>query len=142
VRGGACSTSAIRIEFVTIVSPSTARSACASANVVVPADSPTAVPGETSSTAARAIASFSGCWRDDFASNPGSSVLADLVRVAPPCTLSSKPCCASASRSRRIVMSDTPSICANSMTRTAPRRWISSTIRACLSAASIASPSW
>jgi hypothetical protein len=59
VRGFACGTSAIRIEFVTIVTPSTAHSAWANAHVVVPADSPTAVPGETSS----AIASVSDCWQ-------------------------------------------------------------------------------
>ena len=55
----------------------------------------------------RAIASFSGGWRCDLASKPGSSALALAGAVAPPCTFSTSPASASASRSRRIVISDT-----------------------------------
>ena len=66
----------------------------------------------------------------DLASNPGSCVLASTTGTAPPCTFSSTPCRASASRSRRTVMSETLSLRVSSLTRTPPRRRTSSRIRA------------
>ncbi len=105
------------------------RSSRANVHVVVPADTPTAMPGSTSRTAAVAMASFSAFSRLDFAAKPGSSVLRPPGRTAPPCTFWSWPCCASTSRSRRTVMSDTPSRSTSALTRTAPERRISSRIR-------------
>ena len=75
---------ATRTELVTIVSPDTSSSCWARANVVVPADRAIAVPGVTSSAAARAMASFCGFSRTDLASNPGSSVERPTTDVAPP----------------------------------------------------------
>src|SRR5207244_1612473 len=88
--------------------------------------------------AALAISSFSSSCRCDFASKPGASVLGRPRTVAPPCTLSTSPEEASTSRSRRIVMSETASSSVSSLTRTAPRRRISSTISCWRCPASIA----
>ncbi len=99
---------ATRTELVTIVRPATSSNCPARAKVVVPADSAIAVPGFTRSAAARAIASFCGLASTDLASKPGSWLLGAPGSTAPPCTFSIRPAWASASRSRRIVMSDTP----------------------------------
>ena len=64
-------TSATRIELVTTVSPGTSARRWASAYVVVPAETPMAMPGSTSAAAASAIASFSACWSEDLAAKPG-----------------------------------------------------------------------
>src|SRR6266496_3683364 len=111
----------------------------AKACVVVPALIAIAVPGCTNSTARRAIASLAGRSWLDLASKPGSSVLPRRGRVAPPWTLETSPRLASASRSRRMVMSETPSSSVRSLTRTPPLRWSSSRIRSCRWAGSISS---
>src|SRR6266508_3176260 len=87
----------------------------------------------------RAIASLAGRSWLDLASKPGSSVLPRRGRVAPPWTLETSPRLASASRSRRMVMSETPSSSVRSLTRTPPLRWSSSRIRSCRWAGSISS---
>ena len=93
------------------------RGTLARCHVVVPAVSPIAVPGRTRAAAAAAIACFSAVCSDDLARNPGSSVVAGRspASVAPPCTLVSRPCWVRASRSRRIVMSLTPSSVVSSL---------------------------
>src|SRR6266487_854619 len=111
----------------------------AKACVVVPALIAIAVPGCTNSAARRAIASLAGRSWLDLASKPGSSVLPRRGRVAPPWTLETSPRLASASRSRRMVMSETPSSSVRSLTRTPPLRWSSSRIRSCRWAGSISS---
>ena len=59
--------------------------------MVVPADSPTALPGRTSSAATPAMASFSARSRADLASKPGSSVLVASGGVAPAVHLVEQP---------------------------------------------------
>ncbi len=83
--------SATGIELVTTVSADTPTRCAASAAVVVPAESATAMPGSTRLAARSAIAAFSARWRIDLASKPGSSVEPGLATVAPPCTLSTSP---------------------------------------------------
>src|SRR5690606_8427605 len=119
-RGLRWKTSATGIELVITVSSGTPMRWCASCHVVVPADRATAVPGRTSWAARRAITSFSCCCLADLAVKPGSSVEPGPIAVAPPCTFSSSPRSASTSRSRRMVMSETPSSRTRSATRTAP----------------------
>ena len=75
----------------------------------MPADSATEAPGSTSAAAARAIAAFGRVCSADLATKPGSSALRPEIDVAPPCTRSTSPRRASASMSRRTVMSETPS---------------------------------
>ena len=99
---------ATRTELVTIVSLGISRRCRASSKVVVPADSAIAVPGLTSAAAARAMASFSGRSSTDLASNPGSWLLGAPGSTAPPCTFSISPARARTSRSRRMVISETP----------------------------------
>lgn len=123
-------TSATRTELVTTVSGPIVTRCWASAKVVVPPESAIALPGVTSAAAARAISSLAESSRVDFASKPGSWVRASSTGTAPPCTFSIAPTLASASRSRRIVMSDTFSRRVNSLTRTPPRRRTSSRISA------------
>ena len=113
------STSATRSELVTTVSRGIPSSAAATACVVVPAESATDAPGSSSCTAAAAIACFAAVCRCDLAANPGSSTLLPAA-VAPPCTRVTSPRSASASMSRRIVMSETPSRSTSSDTRTPP----------------------
>ena len=67
------STSATRTELVTTVRPGTSASRWASAYVVVPAETATAIPGSARPTAASAMASFSLCWSADLAAKPGSN---------------------------------------------------------------------
>ena len=88
--------------------------------MVVPADSAIASPGETRAAARIAIAAFSARWRTDLAAKPGSWAEPGLTVVAPPCTFASRPRSARDSRSRRMVMSDTPYSAASSLTRTPP----------------------
>ena len=71
-------------ELVTMVTPGMPISCSASAKVVVPADRPIALPGVTSSTAARAIAALAACSRVDLVSKPGSWLLGAPGRTAPP----------------------------------------------------------
>ena len=120
-RSTASSPSQMRIELVTTIRSSTAASASTKRHVVVPAVSPIAVPGRTSSAAARAIARFSSICSVDLTANPGSTVVAD-GSVAPPCTLCTRPSRVSRSRSRRMVMSLTPSCVVRSLTRAEPWR--------------------
>lgn len=89
---------------------------------------PMALPGVIIAAAAMAMACFSAMLRNDLASKPGSSLLRSARRVAPPCTLVTSPVSSSISRSRRIVMSLTPSSVESSLARTAPRRRTSATI--------------
>src|SRR4051794_22166732 len=112
--------SATGIELVTTVSEGTSTSRCASPAVVVPAESAIASPGETRLAACMAIAAFSARWRTDLAAKPGSCAEPGLTVVAPPCTFARRPRSASDSRSRRIVMSETPYSEASSLTRTPP----------------------
>ena len=128
---------ATRTELVTIVSPGTSSNCWASAKVVVPADSAMAVPGATRAAAARAMASFCGCSSTDLASKPGSWLLGAPGSTAPPCTFSIRPARASASRSRRMVISDTPRRWVRSLTRALPARRMSSKISDCRCLASI-----
>ncbi len=118
---GCSSRSAIRSELVTTVRPSTACRCRATAKVVVPAARAIAEPGGTSAAAARAIASLAGSSQCALVSNPGSPLDGASTRTAPPCTLCTRPRRASASRSRRTVMSDTPRSRTSSVTRTPPR---------------------
>src|SRR6266508_2984288 len=138
-RSCAYSTSATGSELVTTVSSGMRVKWRANAWVVVPALIAIAVPGCTNSAARRAIASLAGRSWLDLASKPGSSVLPRRGRVAPPWTLETSPRLASASRSRRMVMSETPSSSVRSLTRTPPLRWSSSRIRSCRWAGSISS---
>src|SRR6266536_3203935 len=138
-RSCAYSTSATGSELVTTVSSGMRVRWRANAWVVVPALIAIAVPGCTNSAARRAIASLAGRSWLDLASKPGSSVLPRRGRVAPPWTLETSPRLASASRSRRMVMSETPSSSVRSLTRTPPLRWSSSRIRSCRWAGSISS---
>src|SRR3954470_13201399 len=112
--------SATGIELVTTVSDGTSTSRWASPAVVVPAESAIASPGETRLAACMAIAAFSARWRTDLAAKPGSCAEPGLTVVAPPCTFARRPRSASDSRSRRIVMSETPYSEASSLTRTPP----------------------
>lgn len=89
-----------------------------------------ALPGTAIAAAARAMSSLAVSSRADLASKPGSCVLASTTGTAPPCTFSSTPWRASASRSRRTVMSETLSLRVSSLTRTPPRLRTSSRIRA------------
>ena len=109
-----------RSELVTMVSPGTSSRHWASANVVVPEAIAIAVPGVTMVAAARAIEVFSGRSRTSFASKPGSWLAGDPGRTAPPCTFSTRPSLARTSRSRRMVMSETPSRWVRSLTRALP----------------------
>src|SRR6266498_619103 len=138
-RSCAYSTSATGSELVTTVSSGMRVKWRANAWVVVPALIAIAMPGCTNSAARRAIASLAGRSWLDLASKPGSSVLPRRGRVAPPWTLETSPRLASASRSRRMVMSETPSSSVRSLTRTPPLRWSSSRIRSCRWAGSISS---
>ena len=124
-RSWASSVSKMRIELVITTRSATSTRCVARCHVVVPAVSPIAVPGRTRAAAAAAMASFSAVCSDDLARKPGSSVVAGRspVSVAPPCTLVSSPCWVRASRSRRIVMSLTPSSVVSSLTRTEPCCW-------------------
>jgi len=61
-----------RTELVTIVSSGMPSNCSARAKVVVPADSPIALPGVTRLAAAWAMAALAGCSRLDLASKPGS----------------------------------------------------------------------
>ncbi len=61
-----------RTELVTMVSSGMPSNRSASAKVVVPADSPIALPGVTRLAAAAAMAALAGCSRLDLASKPGS----------------------------------------------------------------------
>ena len=124
------STSATRSELVTTVSRGIPIIAAATACVVVPADSATDAPGSSSCTAAAAIACFAAVCKVDLAANPGSSTLLPAA-VAPPCTRVTSPRSASASMSRRIVMSETPSRSTSSDTRTPPVVLTSSRITSC-----------
>ena len=76
----------------------------------------------------------------DLASNPGSWLLGEPGSTAPPCTFSISPARARASRSRRMVMSDTPRRCVRSLTRALPARRMSSRISDCRCLASILDP--
>ena len=69
-------------------------------------------------------------------SNPGSMALAVSIAVAPPCTLDSRPLRSSISRSRRTVMSETPSRAVSCATLAPPVRRTSSRILAWRMAAS------
>src|SRR5215471_6025120 len=132
-----------RTELVTMVTPGTPGmpiSRSASANVVVPADRPMALPGVTSSAAAPAIAALAACSRVDLVSKPGSWLLGAPGRTAPPWTLSMSPARASTSRSRRIVISETPRRMVSSLTRALPAPRTSCRISACRCLASISSP--
>ena len=120
VAGASWSTSAIRGEFVTTVMSLTRRRARASAKVVVPEFSETDMPGATIASAAAAMAAFSGSCSSDLCVNPGSAAEDPAGSFAPPWTFCSSPSRASRSRSRRTVMSDTPSSATRSATRTAP----------------------
>ena len=111
---------ATRSELVTMVSPGTSSRHWASANVVVPAEIATAVPGLTRPAAARAMDDFSGRSSTSLSSKPGSWTLCEPGRTAPPCTFSTRPSLARTSRSRLIVMSETPSCCVRSLTRALP----------------------
>ncbi len=133
--------STTRTELVTMVRPGIPIRRSASAKVVVPAESPIALPGVTNSAAALVTAALAGCSRLDLASNPGSWLLGTPGRTAPPWTFSISPDRARTSRSRRIVMSDTPRRWVRSLTRTLPVRRMSSRIRDCRCLASILEPS-
>ena len=61
---------------------------------------------------------FSSRCSSDLAEKPGSNSVARSTAVAPPWTFSSSPCSWSSSRSRRTVMSETPSSRTRSATRT------------------------
>ncbi len=89
-----------------------------------------ALPGTAIDAAARAMSSFAVSSSADFASKPGSCVLASTTGTAPPCTFSMTPWRASASRSRRTVMSETFSFLVSSLTLTPPRLRTSSRISA------------
>ena len=108
----------------------------ASVQVVLPAVIAIAMPGRTSWAARAAMASFSKISRWLVTSNPGSMALAVSIAVAPPCTLDSRPLRSSISRSRRTVMSETPSSAVSWATRAPPVRRTSSRIRAWRMAAS------
>ncbi|MCB5280756.1 hypothetical protein BJQ89_00481 [Arthrobacter sp. ES1] len=118
-------TSAIRTELVTTVIRGPGDNSWASAQVVVPALSPTAMPSRTWAAASWAIAIFSSLSCVTFSSKPGSWVLAPPGSLAPPWIFSSTPAVSSASMSRRTVISETPSILARSVTRTIRSRWTS-----------------
>ena len=107
----------------------------------MPAETATAMPGSTSATAASAMASFSLCWSADLAANPGSNSAVPAIEVAPPWTFSSSPCSSRISRSRRTVMSETPSSRTRSATRTAPSSRTRSRMKAWRWRASIRAPS-
>ena len=127
-RGTRWSTSETRTELVTTVRLGMSTRWKASCQVVVPAVIPIALPAATIDAAAMAMACFSAMLRRDLASNPGSSLLCSSRTVAPPWTLVSSPASSSDSRSRRMVMSLTPSSAESSLTRTAPRRRTSATM--------------
>ena len=98
---------------------------------MVPAEIPMAVPGSTRAAAASAIDSFSPCWRADLAANPGSNIALPGRAVAPPWTFSRRPWSWRISRSRRMVMSETPSSRTRSATRTPPSSRTRSRMYAC-----------
>ncbi len=87
-----------------------------------------AMPGRISSAAGVAIASFSEVSRWLVTSNPGSIALAVSMAVAPPCTLDSNPLRSNISRSRRTVISETPSRAVSCATLAPPVRRTSSKI--------------
>ncbi len=141
VRSGRCrafSTSATLSELVTTVRFAMSPRCRARVQVVLPAVIAMAMPGRISFAARAAIASFSETSRWLVISNPGSIALAVSMAVAPPCTLASSPLRSSTSRSRRTVMSDTPSSTVSWATLAPPVRRTSSRILAWRIAASTA----
>ena len=86
-------------------------------------------PGSIIAAAVRAIADFSTGCISDLTWKPGSSALLPPTEVAPPWTLRTSPFSASASMSRRTVMSETPRISTSSETRDPPWRSTSCRIR-------------
>ena len=122
------SASAMRTELVVTVRRGVPARCCASSQVVVPAPRATDCPGCTRLAAHSAMACFSASSRSDFTSKPGSS-LEKRGTVAPPWTFWIRPSWPSRSRSRRTVMSDTPSNDVSSETRTPPTRRTSSRMR-------------
>ena len=135
-----CRTSATQTELVTTVRSGMRARCPVSACVVVPAETAMAMPGCTSSAAAAAIASFSRRRCTDFAAKPGSDDDGSATASAPPWTFSRRPSRCSATRSRRTVMSETPSSSTRSVTRTVPSRLSSERIRPRRWAASIRRP--
>lgn len=103
---------------MTTVRSGTSSSCWASANAVVPPARAMAPPGAAIRAAALAMSSLALSSSPDLASKPGSWLLGSLTGTAPPCTFSTMPCRASASRSRRTVMSETLSLRVSSFTRT------------------------
>jgi hypothetical protein len=132
-----CSTSATHTELVTTVRLGMRAMCSVSAWVVVPAETAMAIPVCTMSAAARAIASFSRRRWTDLAAKPGSDDDGSATASAPPWTFSSSPSRCRATRSRRTVMSETPSSSTRSVTRTVPSRLSSARIRLRRCAASI-----
>ncbi len=130
VRWALWNTSATRTELVTTVRSGTSSNCCARTNAVVPPASAIALPRAAIRAAARAMSSFAPSSSVDFASKPGSCVVASATGTAPPCTFATTPWRARASRSRRTVMSETFSRRVSSLTRTPPRRLTSSRISA------------
>src|SRR5664280_314956 len=97
-------------------------------------------PGEIRPATARAMADFGPGFSPDFTWNPGSSALRPTTAAAPPCTFRTRPLVASASMSRRTVMSETPRVPTSSETRTPPMRSTSRRITSCRCRASTQSP--
>ena len=122
-------TSATGTELVRTVRPGTSVRCLASSKVVVPAEMAIAVPGVTRLAAAAAISVFSLCMSVDLIVNPGSNWELPSTAVAPPWTFSINPSSFRTSRSRRMVMSETPSARTKSATRTAPSSRTRSRIR-------------
>ena len=139
-RWALCSRSATRGEFVTTVRLGTLSRAWATAYVVVPAEMAIDAPGEIRAAVTRAMADLCAGFISAFTWKPGSSALRPPTAVAPPWTFTTSPLAASASMSRRTVMSDTPRMSTSSDTRAPPLRSTSRRMASCRCRASTPFP--